>query len=129
MNFGASVAYPEAPNDHFWPCSCCHRSFTSFQAVRRHESGSHRIQHVANLYLDTLECKACLKVCPTKVNLRMHFTAIPRCLAIHRVCFPFSLGPPMQEVAKGIEVMRLNCLWTLFRLKVRTSVILRHTVG
>ena len=79
-----------------------------FRAVRRHESGAHKVQHVANLYLGSLQCRACLKIYPTKVNLRRHLTAIPRCLAIQRVCFPFGSGAPIPEVAKGLELTRLN---------------------
>ena len=48
-NVGAIVADPEEPDVDYWFCICCHRTLTSFQAVRRHESGSHKIQHVANL--------------------------------------------------------------------------------
>ena len=51
MDFGACASAPEVQTDNVWPWSYCHKSFASFQAVRRHESGAHKVQHVANLYL------------------------------------------------------------------------------
>ena len=50
--FGARDADPESPDEQFWPCSLCHRNFSPFQAVRRHEAGALKIQRVSYLYLD-----------------------------------------------------------------------------
>ena len=51
---------------------------------------------------------SCLRQFPTKVALRRHLTLIPRCLDVGRLALPFGLGVPMQEVAKGVELQRLN---------------------
>ena len=56
-----------------------------------------------NLYLGSLQCRACLKIYPTKVNLRRHLTAISVCLAIQRVFFPFGSGTPLQPPSKDVD--------------------------
>ena len=63
-----------------WQCYYCHHRFATFQAVRRHEAGAHKAEHVANLYLTVFACTSCLKVFSTKANLRRHLTLIPRAL-------------------------------------------------
>ena len=108
--FGNADVDEQGDHDKAWPCYFCHRTFDSFQAVRRHEAGTHKVQHIANLYLVDRECKACLKQFPTKVQLRRHLTAIPKCLDTCRIAFPFGLGQPMTEVASGVELQRLTDL-------------------
>ena len=108
--FGNADVDEQGDRDKAWPCYFCHRTFDSFQAVRRHEAGTHKVQHIANLYLVDRECKACLKQFPTKVQLRRHLTAIPKCLDTCRIAFPFGLGQPMTEVASGVELQRLTDL-------------------
>ena len=51
-----------------------------------------------------------LEAFPVKCEFAQTPTDIPRCLAVHRVCFPFGLKLPMKEVAKGSELMRLNTI-------------------
>ena len=107
-NFGHKLDEAVDEGDEPWQCYYCHHRFATFQAVRRHEAGAHKVEHVANLYLTDLECKSCLKVFSTKVNLRRHFTLIPKCLNMCRIAFPIGLGPDAPEVAKGLELQRLN---------------------
>ena len=40
--------------------------------------------------------------------MRSHLTLIPACLNICRLLFPYWLGVPVKEVAKGLEFKRLN---------------------
>ena len=55
-----------------WRCIHCGATFESFQAVRRHEAGAHKLKHIANRYLDGCNCRICLKSVSNSFALTSH---------------------------------------------------------